>query len=363
MSPWRWWLCSMRRQTPCPTRGAPWSGGEPRSWLRWTRLCRSMPSESWKSERTACRRIQQHAAPRMAATSANATTANRWKRREPILNCSSPAVRITVSLTRSEQGVRAGSAREPRPDPDPSARHRGQNVTCARTIGHKLQLVNPDGASAELTDRGRVRRTRRTVSKPDGEGSDQMKISARNVIAGTVKKIEWGAVNAEVVLGTGGRRRGCLDNHEKFRRGARPRTWETRLRGDQGLERHDRGGVARTVPRTRLMPRSRPEELYRQIAESLRAEILAARLQPGERLPSVRDLARIWGCTPGTAQNAFRVLQESGLIESHKGRGSHVTSGPVAPRIRAEQPLRRAALVHRAEAFLLEALTVAKSDR
>lgn len=27
-----------------------------------------------------------------------------------------------------------------------------------------------------------------------------MKISARNVIAGTVKKIEWGAVNAEVVL-------------------------------------------------------------------------------------------------------------------------------------------------------------------
>jgi molybdate-binding protein/DNA-binding transcriptional regulator YhcF (GntR family) len=105
------------------------------------------------------------------------------------------------------------------------------------------------------------------------------------------------------------------------------------------------------------MPKSRPEELYRQIAESLRGDILAARLQPGERLSSVRELARVWGCTPGTVQSAFRILQESGLIESHKGRGSHVTSEPISPHIRAEQPLRRAALVHRAEAFLLEALT------
>jgi putative molybdopterin biosynthesis protein len=56
-------------------------------------------------------------------------------------------------------------------------------------------------------------------------------------------------------------------------------------------------------------------------------------------------------------QSAFRILQESGLIESHKGRGSHVTSTPIASSLRAEQPLRRAALVHRAEAFLLEALT------
>ena len=103
------------------------------------------------------------------------------------------------------------------------------------------------------------------------------------------------------------------------------------------------------------------QELYRQIAESLRADILAGRLRPGDRLPSVRELARLRGCTPGTVQNAFRVLQESGLIESHKGRGSHVTPRAISPYIRAEQPLRRAALVHRAEAFLLEAMTVGHS--
>ena len=109
------------------------------------------------------------------------------------------------------------------------------------------------------------------------------------------------------------------------------------------------------------MPGDRPQELYRQIAEALRADILSGRLQPGERLPSVRELARLRGCTPGTVQNAFRLLQESGLIESHKGRGSHVTSRPLSPYVHAARPLRRAALVHRAEAFLLEALTAGHS--
>jgi molybdate-binding protein/DNA-binding transcriptional regulator YhcF (GntR family) len=101
---------------------------------------------------------------------------------------------------------------------------------------------------------------------------------------------------------------------------------------------------------------SRPLELYRQIAESLRTDILAGKLGPGERLPSVRTLGRQWGCTPGTVQRAFRELQDSGLIESHKGRGSHVSQRPRSPQVLAEQPLRRAALVHRAEAFLLESL-------
>jgi molybdate-binding protein/DNA-binding transcriptional regulator YhcF (GntR family) len=105
------------------------------------------------------------------------------------------------------------------------------------------------------------------------------------------------------------------------------------------------------------VPTPRTLELYRQIADALQADILAGRLRPGQRLPSVRELGRQWGCTPGTVQNAFRLLQESGLIESHKGRGSHVTSLPPSARALAGQPLRRAALVHRAEAFLLEALT------
>ena len=75
----------------------------------------------------------------------------------------------------------------------------------------------------------------------------------------------------------------------------------------------------------------------------------------------MRELARLRGCTPGTVQNAFRLLQEAGLVESHKGRGSRVISQPLAPYIDAARPLRRAALVHRAEAFLLEALTAGHS--
>jgi len=94
--------------------------------------------------------------------------------------------------------------------------------------------------------------------------------------------------------------------------------------------------------------------LYRQIAESVRQDILCDVLKPGAPLPSVRKMAAEWHCTPGTVQHAYRELADQGLVISRPGQGTHVIA---APHPAQEVPLRRAGLVHKAEEFLLESLT------
>lgn len=96
--------------------------------------------------------------------------------------------------------------------------------------------------------------------------------------------------------------------------------------------------------------------LYLQIAGAVRQELLAGNLRPGDPLPTVREMAERWGCTPGTVQQAYKELARQGLVISRAGQGTRIGAAPPA----AEPdrgPLRHAALVHQAEAFLLEAMT------
>jgi GntR family transcriptional regulator len=67
---------------------------------------------------------------------------------------------------------------------------------------------------------------------------------------------------------------------------------------------------------------SRPA--YLQAADSLRDDIRAGRLQPGERLPSVRDLAERFGIAPVTLRNALLHLREQGWIYPQSTRGYFV---------------------------------------
>lgn len=93
--------------------------------------------------------------------------------------------------------------------------------------------------------------------------------------------------------------------------------------------------------------------LYQEIAEALRRRIAAGELVPGDRLPSVREMAQRWSCNPGTVGRAYGTLAEEGLVTAHRGSGTRVTSNVLQP----QQPHRQwASLVNRAEQFLLEAL-------
>ncbi len=100
--------------------------------------------------------------------------------------------------------------------------------------------------------------------------------------------------------------------------------------------------------------------LYRQIAEKIRQDILAGTLHPGDRLPPLRELAREWNCTIGTVQRAYQVLVQQGILTSRSGQGTHVAETPPEPAQNAA-PLRQAALVNRAEAFMLEMLSAGYS--
>jgi putative molybdopterin biosynthesis protein len=94
--------------------------------------------------------------------------------------------------------------------------------------------------------------------------------------------------------------------------------------------------------------------LYQQIVEAIRDDILSGRLMPGASLPPMRKMTAQWNCTTGTIMRAYQELAHQGLVISHVGRGTKVVTQ--LPE-QTQNPMRRAALFNRMEAFLLEIMT------
>ena len=70
--------------------------------------------------------------------------------------------------------------------------------------------------------------------------------------------------------------------------------------------------------------------IYAQIYDGLRDQILAGILLPGDKLPSVRELAATLTINPNTIQRAYQQLEADGWICSQAGKGSFVSDVPVA---------------------------------
>jgi len=64
--------------------------------------------------------------------------------------------------------------------------------------------------------------------------------------------------------------------------------------------------------------------IYTQIVENFRTQIASGVMQPGDKLPSVRELAAQLSINPNTIQRAYRELESEGFIYSVTGRGSFV---------------------------------------
>ena len=65
--------------------------------------------------------------------------------------------------------------------------------------------------------------------------------------------------------------------------------------------------------------------IYTQLIQQIKVGIVTGAFPPGERLPSVRDLATEAGVNPNTMQRALAELERDGLVYSQRTAGRFVT--------------------------------------
>lgn len=87
--------------------------------------------------------------------------------------------------------------------------------------------------------------------------------------------------------------------------------------------------------------------IYGQIIEKIKSRIVTGKYPPGEKLPSVRDLADEAGVNPNTMQRALSELERTGVIYSQRTSGRFVTEDE-----NMIQNLKEAAAKEAVDAFL-----------
>jgi GntR family transcriptional regulator len=87
----------------------------------------------------------------------------------------------------------------------------------------------------------------------------------------------------------------------------------------------------------RVRPES-PVPIYEQIVSQVVFNVAAGDLAPGDRVPSVRELAADLLVNPNTVARAFQELERGGVLVSRRGLGMEVTpDGPKLCRDRRKQ--------------------------
>jgi GntR family transcriptional regulator len=68
---------------------------------------------------------------------------------------------------------------------------------------------------------------------------------------------------------------------------------------------------------------------YRQIIDQVLGGIASGALQPGDQLPTVRQLAVDLAINPNTVVRAYRELEIRGVLSTQQGIGTFITREPV----------------------------------
>jgi GntR family transcriptional regulator len=92
---------------------------------------------------------------------------------------------------------------------------------------------------------------------------------------------------------------------------------------------------------------SHPMPLYAQLARAIRFAIATGRLQVGEQLPTVRQLAVELRVNANTVAKVYTELERSGILETRRGVGTFVSAFHFAANHREEHEKHLTELVDR----------------
>jgi DNA-binding transcriptional regulator YhcF (GntR family) len=80
---------------------------------------------------------------------------------------------------------------------------------------------------------------------------------------------------------------------------------------------------------------------YLQLVEQVRHALRTGLLEPGDQLPTVREVAETVTINPNTVLKAYRELEHDGLVEGRPGRGTFVVRSLAGPSLASHAALRR----------------------
>ena len=63
---------------------------------------------------------------------------------------------------------------------------------------------------------------------------------------------------------------------------------------------------------------------YLQIAKQVRQAMQLGHLQPGDQLPTVKEVVGTVAINPNTVLKAYQLLEHQGLVEGRQGQGTFV---------------------------------------
>jgi GntR family transcriptional regulator len=78
-----------------------------------------------------------------------------------------------------------------------------------------------------------------------------------------------------------------------------------------------------------------------QLVEQVRQALRLGRLEPGDQLPTVREVASAVAINPNTVLKAYRELEHERLVEGRPGQGTYVVRSLSGPPPQTLDKLRR----------------------